>query len=317
MNDAPEGHGRASGKVILFGEHAVVYGVPAIAAGLSRGTVARVRAAPSDQIRIDDQVLSPENELHQALGALRANLQSEPVALDLQLDMPAGAGLGASASMAVATARAINDLRQDADTNATLSEGRLFEAAQDWERVFHGTPSGVDVAAAAQSRPIRFKSGSAPVPMLLNHTLHIAIAQAGPPASTKEMVENVARFQKRNPGQFQKNLDAIASLVDNASLLLASGDLHAVGKLMDLNHILLSGWMLSTAEIERACRLARNSGALGAKLTGAGGGGCVIALGSDPDSVKEILHSWQSEGLLCFDATISGEDQSAPQGSLK
>lgn len=315
MEGTREGQGHASGKVILFGEHAVVYGVPAIAAGLSRGTLARVTPATSDRIHLGDQDLPHENDLYKALKALRHTLDSPPVALEIQLEIPAGSGLGASASMAVATARAIHDLKCDSDPSEKLPDRLLFEAAQHWESVFHGTPSGVDVAAAAQNQPIRFKKGSDSVPLVLNRTLHLAVAKAGPPASTKEMVENVARFQQRNPEQFQKNLDAISSLVDNASLLLASGDHAAVGKLMDLNHILLSSWMLSTTEIEGACSLARKAGALGAKLTGAGGGGCVIALAAGPEGVEEILRSWRSQGLTCFDATISGGDRSPPQES--
>jgi len=170
----------------------------------------------------------------------------------------------------------------------------------------------VDVAAALQSCPIRFSRGLDPEPLLLNQSLRLVIALAGPPASTKEMVASVQRFKERNPEQFQKTLEAIAALVDNATLLLRSGDLQAVGKLMDLNQMLLASWMVSTEEIEIACRLARDAGALGAKLTGSGGGGAVIALtGKVGDEESEeraqsVQRAWQSAGIRHFSTEITG-----------
>lgn len=308
MTESSIGLGRASGKVILFGEHAVVYGVAAIAAGISRGAAARVRFTEHDQISLSGELLAPDHDLLSALFALRKVVGCEPVHAELKLEIPAGAGLGASAAMAVATARAMNDLIEKTNRSSRpLSDRVLFEAGQSWERVFHGTPSGVDVAAAQSSRPIRFEKGSEPTAILLNKPLHLAIAEAGPPASTKEMVTNVASFKARNLVQFDKTLEAISALVDNASLLLASGDHRAIGKLMDLNQILLSGWMLSTEEIESACRLARSSGALGAKLTGSGGGGCVIALAEDDAAAERIVSVWRNAGLKGFSSRIEGD----------
>jgi mevalonate kinase len=308
MKNFPVGFGRAAGKVILFGEHAVVYGVPAIAAGLSRGAAARATFSDNDTLTLGGVQLSSDHELLDALRSMREVLGMGSVNLELKLEFPAGAGLGASAAMAVASARALSELQETtAEKSAPLSDRRIFEAAQSWETVFHGTPSGVDVAAAQYCRPIRFQKGSDAVPIILSRPLHLAVAEAGPPASTKEMVASVAGFKARNPVQFDRTLQAISALVDNASLLLASGDQRAVGKLMDLNQILLSGWMLSTGDIELACRLARDAGAFGAKLTGSGGGGCVIALAEDEASTAKILDAWRGAELNCFSARVGGE----------
>ncbi len=309
MRAREQGRGSASGKIILFGEHAVVYGVPAIAAGISRGAEAVVREAHKDQITVDGEAQDEQSELFLALRLMREELGAPPASVELSLAIPKGAGLGASAAMAVATARALVDLKNLSDEEA-YSERRMLRAAHVWEAVFHENPSGVDVAAAQGQSPISFRRGEEPERLVLGTTLHLAIAQAGPPASTKEMVSGVARFKQRNPAQFQRTLDGIASLVDNALLLLRQGDLRSVGKLMDLNQMLLSGWMLSTEQIERACHLAREAGALGAKLTGSGGGGCVIAL-SDPRTDAEtpctpILSAWEAAGIPCFSATIAG-----------
>lgn len=273
MNDVALAEGSASGKVILFGEHAVVYGVPALAAGISRGVRATAERTLEDEIHVGGTQVPQGSDLLLGLGALRRALGVSEVRVTLNLELPAGAGLGASAAMGVACTRALASL-----FSLPLSDRQVFLAAQAWEKVFHGNPSGVDVAAALSTGVIRFTKTEEPQSVVLGAPLHLVIAQAGPPASTKEMVEEVARFKERNPIQFERSLSAIASLVENALLLLRSGDLRAVGKLMDLNHMLLAGWMLSTEELEHACSLSRQAGAFGAKLTGAGGGGCVLAL---------------------------------------
>ncbi|HYP90745.1 MAG TPA: mevalonate kinase, partial [Polyangiaceae bacterium] len=123
-----------------------------------------------------------------------------------------------------------------------------------------------------------------------------------PPASTKLMVEAVARQRERRPELFEKTLEAIRALVANAKLCLEAGDLPGLGSLMNYNQMLLSGMFVSTEGIERCCALAREAGALGAKLTGAGGGGAVIAL-CDGDS-EPILAAWRSASIECFGSCV-------------
>lgn len=323
-SSAAPGYGVAAGKVILFGEHAVVHGTPAIAAGISRGARSTASKSKHDHIQINGKALPDGHELYSALRNLRGVLGAHPARVEVELDIPAGAGLGASAAMAMATARALIARQGLSDSTRPFgaigtSERKLFEAAQAWEKVFHGNPSGVDVAAAQRAGMIRFMRGQEPESLVIDKPLHLVIAQAGPPASTKSMVDSVAGFKSRNPVQFDRTVAAIFALVDNAQLLLRQGDWRAVGKLMDLNQMLLAGWMLSTEEIETACRLARGAGALGAKLTGAGGGGCVIALADDttespdgPGSTETILKVWKEAGLDCFSAVV-GHQKESPQ----
>src|SRR5690606_19418784 len=140
----------------------------------------------------------------------------------------------------------------------------VLDAVDGWERVFHGNPSGVDAAAALGHGVLQYVKGDPPRPLRPERPLVLALAVADPPASTREMVE--------------RTLAGIRTLVKNAVLCLEAGDLTGFGSLMDYNQMLLSGLMLSTEGLERACFLARSAGALGAKLTGAGGGGCVVAL---------------------------------------
>ena len=147
-----------------------------------------------------------------------------------------------------------------------------------------------------------FRRDEGVVPLHVARALPLAIGLAGPPASTKLMVEGLARLRDRKPAMVQKSFDGIESLVKNAALCIEAGDLPGLGKLLDLNQMLLAGLFLSTEEIERACSVARGAGALGAKLTGAGGGGAVIALADGP--AEPILAAWKAAGIEGFSAVV-------------
>ncbi len=295
--------GIAPGKVILLGEHAVVYGVPALAAALDQGARARVAEGDVDAIRFDGVPLAPEHELYRGLAAARSLLGAPPVTLELGLDIPRGSGLGASAALGVATARALGELIA-ARSGDRPSQARIAAAADSWERVFHGNPSGVDRAAAMGHGVLRYVRGEEPVPIVSARILPLVIAVAGPPASTREMVDGVARLCTHNPEQFAKNLAAIHALVDAATGYLRSGDLASLGKLLDLCQMILAGWMLSTEAIERALGVARGAGALGAKLTGSGGGGCIVALAPGDQEAEKIEQALNESDFPAFRCNI-------------
>jgi mevalonate kinase len=290
---------RACGKVILLGEHAVVYGVPALAAGIDRGAEALARPADRATLVLGDRQVAADDgsDTSRAFSALLAELGAPPVAVEVTLTVLPGCGLGASAAISVAIARAVLDAMA-----ASSSFDRVFAAANAWERVFHGNPSGIDAAAAAAGGCISFTRKDGVSHLTLPVDLEIAIAVAGPPASTKEMVEGVAKLKERRPEVVGKSLEGIEALVKNARLCIEAGDTEGLGKLMDLNQMLLSGLFLSTPDIERACRIARDAGALGAKLTGSGGGGCVIAL-TEGNSAS-ILEAWRGAGFDCFETRV-------------
>ncbi len=285
--------GRAYGKVILLGEHAVVYGVPAVAMAVDRGARASAEEAPVPKLTVGTTEVPDDAEVSRALRALLTRLGSPPMHVQIDLDVPPGCGLGASAAMGVATARAVC-----AALGREEKDAELLDAVDGWERVFHGNPSGVDAAAAVAGGCLHYVRGEEPRPLTPGLPLRVAIAVAGPPASTKLMVDGVARLKQRRPELVQKTLDGIRSLVRNAILAIEAGDRDGLGKLMDYNQMLLSGLMVSTEGIERACHAARAAGALGAKLTGAGGGGCVVALvEGDP---TPVIAAWRKEGFECF-----------------
>jgi len=290
---------RANGKVILLGEHAVVYGVPAIAAGIERGVEASAQAAPSSSLRIGERRAEPADgsELGRAFGALLESLGAPSLSVEASLEVPPGSGLGASAALAVAIARAVLEALGLAQDLACV-----LTAAAAWEGVYHGNPSGVDAAAAAHAGCLLFDKLNGPRPIALGRELVLAIGLAGPPASTKLMVEGVARLRQRRPAVVDKALEGIRALVQNAKLCLEAGDLPGLGSLMNYNQMLLSGLFVSTEGIERCCGLAREAGALGAKLTGSGGGGAVVAL-CDANA-EPILAAWRSAGIECFGSYV-------------
>lgn len=293
------GVGRGNGKIVLLGEHAVVYGMPAIAAGISLGATARATPSAVSSIRIAERQAQAgdDSELMAALEQTCRVLGAGPQQVEVDVTLPLGSGLGGSAAIGVAVSRALLATLGEAETAA-----RVLAGADAWERVFHGNPSGVDAAAAYAGGCIWFSKETGTEPLFVDVPLRLAICLAGPPASTKQMVESVQRLGERRPDLLGKSLAGIESLVKNAKLCIQAGDMSGLGQLMNYNQMLLSGLFLSTPEIERACAIAREAGALGAKLTGAGGGGAVIALcEGSPEPIEGAL---RDAGFTAFSTEI-------------
>lgn len=293
--------GKSSGKIILLGEHAVVYGCPAIAAGIDLGATASAHRSNESRIELGFS-LEPQQHsaLNRAFAALCASLGSPQVAVRADTDVPPGLGLGASAALGVAIARAVLtvcELPPSANRRQLITD-----AAQAWEKVFHGRPSGIDVAAATLGGCFQFTTDQGPKPIHLATSLPLAVAIAGPPVSTKTMVDGLAQLRQDKPDLVNRSIDGIRSLVANAKLALEAGDLASLGRLFDLNQMLLAGLFLSSERIERACAIARSAGALGAKLTGKGGGGCVIALCAADQ--QPVLDAWRRDGIEGFATSI-------------
>ena len=286
---------RALGKVILLGEHAVVYGSPAIALALSVGARASAdRAALSSlslgrQRQVIGKSASEGEPAARAFAELLAVLGASNVAASAELDLPAGAGLGASAALGVALARAVAGLN-GWDPSA---QTRIAEAALAWEQVFHGNASGIDTAVAEHGGCLWFTRRDGPSPLAPARPLSVIAAQVEPGQSTRRMVEGVALSRQRDPGRVDAWLTTIAQLTEQARSAILAGDLGQLGQLMRQNHEILVDLGVSTAGLNQAVQRALDAGALGAKLTGAGGGGCVLAL-VDAGGRDAVLEAWRS-----------------------
>lgn len=299
--------GTAGGKIILCGEHAVVHGGDALVVGLERGVTATATASTEWRLSIDGKALTNADASLEALTRVGRHLGSNPATLDLQVRMPLGVGLGGSAAMAVAVARALGELHGN-----PLPDADAFAAAQIWERVFHGNPSGVDAAAATYGGCMLYNRErfANPTPDVVasarvgvGTALHIALAVAGPPSLTKTMVERVAERKSLDPRAFSDQFDAIQRIVACARVCVESGDHRKLGALLTQNHEHLAAWDLSTPEIERARKLALAHGAFGAKLTGAGGGGCVLAVCPET-ALDDVLAALEAGGFATLSAVV-------------
>ncbi|MCB9595421.1 MAG: mevalonate kinase [Sandaracinaceae bacterium] len=294
------GFGR--GKVILLGEHAVVYGVPALAAGLERGVTATATPAAETELACAPWGTSDGLDADTDLGrALRAVIEAHPdaplppVRVEADVALPAGAGLGCSAALGVAVLRALDELAGRAASDAEIAERSMI-----WERVFHGNPSGLDNTMAAHGGVACFRRGEPLERLDVRAPLRLVIGDSGESSSTRAMVEQVARQRERDAARFDKSLDAIGTLVSNARLALEAGDAHALGQLMDLNQHLLAAWMLSTTALEDMIGAARAAGAKGAKVTGSGGGGCMIALVESEEVGAKVVDAIEALGFAAF-----------------
>ena len=293
----------ASGKVILLGEHAVVYGHPALVAGIENGAEATVARDTMSSITLGSRTeATDQGTLGAALGALLTALDAPPLQVHVHLHIPAGCGLGASAATGVAVARATFELLEPTDTESPTRRHAILRAAQAWEKVFHGNPSGIDATAATLGGCFAFDRKCGPQAITVGKPLHLAVAVADAPASTKAMVDKVAAMRAADPAHIEGVFAQIGQLAKTATRSIEEGAARRLGELMNQNHALLQELAVSTQALDNACAWSRDAGALGAKLTGSGGGGCVIALCDE--NPRAVLDVWSSQGLACFAMVI-------------
>lgn len=323
--------GFAPGKVILLGEHAVVYGQPALAATIDRGVRVAVStlgadALPGPVLRGSglgiDTLVRPgadgegPDSLRRALDCVIRLCGERVRTLSFVVEgtLPAGAGMGSSAALSVALLRGVRRYFDEA-----VDDADIIREAFELERVFHGNPSGVDHSVIATGGVIFFERGepSSPSPALtplrLSRRLRLAIGFAGSHAGTAHAVTALRDRARRHPAAYAHLWAGIGQLVREARVRLEEGHLGAVGELMDLNQGYLNALGVSTPAIERLCAIARDRGALGAKLSGAGGGGAVIALVDDDP--EPVVRAFQAAGHEAFATEIRASEVPAGDSS--
>jgi len=277
--------GVASGKVILLGEHAAVYDKHVLAVPLPDAIRARVRETDRQaRIRIPawgvEQVIGGRETSPGAAAAIQLVMRELGVAdrlFDIVVDarIPAAMGLGASASLAVAIIRAF-----DRSLGLSLDDRAVDALAFECEKLAHGTPSGIDNNLATYGEPVLYTRSTATRtrPIRLAETPPLVVAASGRPGMTKEMVAGVRRRCEANERLYGTLFDEIDDLAVAGAVALRDRDYTTLGSMMNVCQGFLNAIEVSTPELERMIDIARRAGAAGAKLTGSGGGGSIVAL---------------------------------------
>ncbi|PZF01037.1 mevalonate kinase [Curtobacterium sp. MCLR17_040] len=311
------GNGSASshGKTILIGEHAVVYGAPALVLPvLDARVVATVTpvAADAEQPGHSLQSTVHTGPLDLAPAAVMPTVTAVTATLRhfgvtdrhfhvrVDSEVPTARGMGSSAAVAAAVTAAVADALGEA-----LDVETHHELIQECERVAHGRPSGLDARGVVASAPVWFEGGQIE-PVTLGARFTFVVADTGVPGHTREAVSAVRARHDQDPVGVGTVIDRIGALARRARGTLEDGDAQALGATMDAAHDLLSTLDVSSDDLDRLVDAARAADALGAKLTGGGRGGCVLALAADDDHADRIAAALRGAGAAATWTTTIG-----------
>jgi mevalonate kinase len=294
----------APGKIILFGEHAVVYGRPAIAIPV---TQVKAKALLTPDIRGDAvRILAPEIDLDANLTELDP---LHPLAVAIQLvcttlevpclpactlkvtsTIPVAGGLGSGAAVSVAVIRALA-----AFLGQPLPDERVCALAYEIEKIHHGTPSGIDNTVIAYARPAYFVKGQPIERLTVARSFTLVIADTGIASPTSIAVGDVRKAWQNDPTHYEALFNSAAAIAQSARRIIEEGAIELLGPLMDTNHGLLRQMGVSCNELDNLVAAAREAGAWGAKLSGGGRGGNLIALAS-PENAERIAQALTKSG---------------------
>ncbi|HJW89909.1 MAG TPA: mevalonate kinase [Anaerolineales bacterium] len=304
----------APGKIILLGEHAVVYGQPAIAVPVIQVHVRAVVTAdprqPAGLVHIQAPEIGLDTELDQLpaddpLAAVIHGVFKElgiarPPALSVRVvsTIPVASGLGSGAAVSVAIIRALA-----AFLGHLLPDERVAALAYEVEKIHHGTPSGIDNSVVTYARPVYFTRvrglGEQFIPQIetfqVGRPFEILIADTGVSSPTALAVGDVRHAWQAEPDRYQGLFATIGKVVQAGRQAIEKGRLEQLGRLMDENHALLTQIGVSSPELDRLVESAREAGAFGAKLSGSGRGGNMISL-APPDGALAIERALRAAG---------------------
>jgi mevalonate kinase len=324
------GTGSGFGKVILYNEHFVVYGIPAIASAIDSRTEAIVeRVSDAGQLVSsgnessmagDGWVLEDKRPANPGYKVEKKGQQKESVDLVLRAagfdaranniritlagDLKAVGGVGASAAVCVSIARALND-----EFGLGFDDGRINEIAYEGEKAYAGTPSGIDNTASTYGGLLSFEKnieGGQNIIHLLKarEPMFIVMGNTGLTTDTKAVVEGVRQRREAEPERYKGIFGMAGDIYSKARLALGAHDLVMMGQLMDANHRILQEIEVSHPKLDELVSLAKEKGALGAKMTGSGLGGYMIALCPDAVTQEKVAGAMESAGYEALRTAI-------------
>jgi mevalonate kinase len=311
------GKGSGFGKVILFNDHFVVHGIPGIVSALDSAALAEATKGARGIVMIDQRngsVGYTEKKRLQQVESIERMLramgtQPEHVAMTITLggNLPGFSGLGASAASSVAIAKAISD-----ELALNLTDEKINQVAYEAEKAYAGNPSGIDNTAATYGGLMWFKKDVAGGPdkverLRVKRPIEIVIGSTGKVANTKAMVEGVAERKKKNPAKYDPIFKQAENLAFAGRKALEAYDLKKLGELMNENHRLLQQIEVSSKELDLLVDLAQKQGAFGAKLTGGGGGGCMVALTPGKDLQGKVASAIKNLGFEVLSTKVGVE----------
>lgn len=298
----------APGKIILFGEHAVVYQRPAIAVPVEQVTAkaavsANPRAAPGE-VRIQAKGIGLEAKLselpasHPLAAAVHYSLQelkldhAPACTIRITSTIPVAAGLGSGAAVTVAILRAFS-----AFLGHPFNAEQVCQLAYEVEKIYHGTPSGIDNTVITYAKPVYFVQDKPIEQLHPRRPFTIVIGDTGIQSPTAAAVSDVRKAWKKQRDQYEALFDSTGAIADAARTAIEQGNTELLGPLMDANHGLLRKIGVSCPELEKLVKAARSAGALGAKLSGGGRGGNMIALVTD-ERVRQVAAALKKAGAV-------------------
>jgi mevalonate kinase len=301
------GLGYGYGKVILFNEHFVVYDIPAIASAIDKKTIAEVTRCENIEYILHDNRPATVNYKkekfeHQQDSIKRITQKmgiSQCIELTLHGDLKAASGVGASAASCTAIARAIAD-----EFTLNLSDDTINDISFEGEKAYHGTPSGIDNTCATYGGLVWFVKGTEMKRLKITEPINVVMGDTGIVANTKQAVAGVKERKEKHSEIYGTIFDEAKTLVVQAREALLTMNWEKVGKLMNQNHALLQQIEVSCKELDFLVDLALQNGAIGAKMTGGGLGGYMVALTPGNESQDQVAQAIEKAGFYAMKTKI-------------